>query len=424
MRPPHTRCLADPRQNSSALNFATTPATIHRMLELLIVVVRAVALALRGHQEMVLENLALRQQLAALHRTTRCRLRTRDRLFWMALARSWRNWRTALIIVQPDTVIRWHRDWLRRRWTRRSQAHHGRPQIDPQIRTLVREMATANPLWGAPRIHGELRTLGVDVSERTVSRLLESRTRPPSQTWRTFLTNHLTSAASMDFFTVPTLTGRVLFVVIVLSHVRRRIVHFNITEHPTAEWTAQQVVDAFPDDTASKWLASRSQQRLQRDVPASRSGHGHRRSDLESLAESVRGTRDRLDPPRMPESCDGAQSGASATRPLDLQPVLPWKSDASGLEKDAPDPRPVSAPSTGAIIAIPEVGGLHHRYERKPRKQQTSRRACARPRWSESTRTARRLVSSVDQAFSAGSRHVQREPTVHKPERRSLSRIV
>src|SRR5438270_4406838 len=111
-------------------------------------------------------------------------------------------------------------------------------------------MATANPLWGAPRIHGELRTLGVDVSERTVSRLLEGHTRPPSQTWRTFLTNHLASAASMDFFTVPTLTGRVLFVLIVLSHHRRRIVHFNITEHPTAIWSAQQVVDAFRDDTA------------------------------------------------------------------------------------------------------------------------------------------------------------------------------
>jgi hypothetical protein len=137
------------------------------MLELLIVVVRALTLAVRGHRELVLENLALRQQLAAFHRTTRCRLRARDRLFWMVLARSWRNWRTALIVVQPDTVIRWHRDWLRRRWTRRSkQPHHGRPPIDQQIRTLVREMATANPLWGAPRIHGELRTLGVEVTDR------------------------------------------------------------------------------------------------------------------------------------------------------------------------------------------------------------------------------------------------------------------
>ena len=139
---------ADQRQNSSELNFAPTPATIHRMLELLIVVVRALTLALCGHRELVVENLALRQQLAAFHRTTRCRLRARDRLFWIVLARRWRNWRTSLIVVQPATVIRWHRDWLRRRWTRRSRRRHdGRPPIDQEIRALVREMATANPLW-------------------------------------------------------------------------------------------------------------------------------------------------------------------------------------------------------------------------------------------------------------------------------------
>jgi hypothetical protein len=115
-------------------------------------------------------------------------------------------------------------------------------------------MATANPLCGAPRIHGELRTLGVAVSERTVSGLLKGGARPPAQTWRTFLTNHIPSAASIDFFTVPTLTGRVLFVLVVLSHARRRIVHANITAHPTAEWTAQQVVDAFPGDTAPRWI--------------------------------------------------------------------------------------------------------------------------------------------------------------------------
>src|SRR5262249_31053931 len=141
------------------------------------------------------------------------------------------------------------------RWTRRSKRQpEGRPPIDPQIRALVREMAMANPLWGAPRIHGELRTLGVDISERTVSRLLQSQTRRRPQTWKTFLTNHLMAAAAVDFFTVPTLTGRVLFVLVVLAHGRRRIVHFNVTEHPTAVWTAQQVVEAFPDDTAPRWL--------------------------------------------------------------------------------------------------------------------------------------------------------------------------
>ena len=135
----------------------------------------------------------------------------------MALRRVWTNWRTALVLVRPETVVGWHRTWVRRRWTQRSRPRPtGRPPVTREIRGLVREMATANPLWGAPRIHGELRTLRVDVSERTVSRLLTGVTRPPSQTWHTFLTNHLASAASMDFFTMPTLTGRVLFVAVVL----------------------------------------------------------------------------------------------------------------------------------------------------------------------------------------------------------------
>jgi hypothetical protein len=196
------------------------------------------------------------QQLTTLKRSIkRPHLQTRDRWFWMALTYMWPNWRMALMLVQPDTVVRWHRDWLRRRWTRRSKRRRGgRPPIDQPIRALIREMASANPLWGAPRIHGELRALGLDVSERTVSRLLEPHPRRRSQSWRTFLTNHLASAASMDFFTVPTLTGRVLFVLVVLSHHRRRIVHFNITEHPTASWSAQQVVEAFPDDTTPTWL--------------------------------------------------------------------------------------------------------------------------------------------------------------------------
>jgi hypothetical protein len=154
------------------------------MLELLIVIGRAVTLALRGHRELVLENLALRQQLIVMNRaTSRRHLQAPDRLFWIALRRLWTNWRTALVIVRPDTVVGWHRDWLRRRWMRRSRRRtNGRPRVSREVRTLVREMATANTLWGAPRIHGELRTLGLDISERTVSRLLKRCPRPPSQT--------------------------------------------------------------------------------------------------------------------------------------------------------------------------------------------------------------------------------------------------
>jgi putative transposase len=340
------------------------------LLELLFVIGRAVALALRGHRELVLENLALRQQLTALKRTTkRPHLQTGDRLFWIALARRWQNWRTAVVLVQPDTVVRWHRDWRRRRWTRRSKSRpDGRPPIDQQIRVLVREMATANPLWGAPRIHGELRVLGVDVSERTVSRLLERHPRPPSQTWRTFLTNHLAFAASMDFFTVPTLSGRVLFVLVVLSHCRRCIVHLNITAHPTAAWAAQQVVQAFPDDTAPRWL-HRDRDRIYGDVFQRRlAGMGivdvvsapaspWQNPYVERLIGSIR--RECLDHVIVINE-------AHLRRVLRTYSRYYQRSRTHlGLAKDTPDHRPVAGISTGPIVAIPEVGGLHHRYERR-----------------------------------------------------------
>jgi len=206
------------------------------MLTVLMVLLRSIGLICGGHQAIVLENLALRQQLAVLTRTVkRPQLRSTDRLFWILLAKGWQDWRSALIVVQPDTVVRWHRQWLRRHWTRLSRRRRpGCPTTSSAIRALVSTMTTVNPLWGAPRIHGELAKLGITVSERTVSRLVRRPRRPPSQTWRTFLANHVATLVSMDFFTVPTLTGRVLFVLVLLSHQRRRVIHVNITEHPTA----------------------------------------------------------------------------------------------------------------------------------------------------------------------------------------------
>jgi putative transposase len=214
------------------------------MLTTLIVFVRTIAVISAGHRAVALENLALRQQLAVLKRSVRRpQLRTRDRMFWILLANAWHAWREALVLVQPDTVVRWHREWPRRRWTRRSRsARRGRPSTAVTIRALVAKMTAANPFWGAPRIHGELQKLGIDVSERTVSRLLRRRPGRPSQTWRTFLINHVAATVSMDFFTVPTVTGRVLFVLVLLAHERRRVVHFAITEHPTAAWTTQQII--------------------------------------------------------------------------------------------------------------------------------------------------------------------------------------
>ncbi|MEP6653181.1 MAG: hypothetical protein ABJA82_07465 [Myxococcales bacterium] len=183
-----------------------------------------------------MENLALRQQLAVLlRRRPRPRLVWSDRIFWIALSRAWSRWRKALVIVKPDTVVRWHRSAFRRFWTWRSRRPAGRPPIDRHTRDLVRKMAKANSLWGAPRVHGELLKLGIDISEREVSRLMPPASRkPPSQTWRIFLTNHVGTLASVDFFTVPTASFRVLYVFVVLAHDRRRVLHFNVTDHPTA----------------------------------------------------------------------------------------------------------------------------------------------------------------------------------------------
>ena len=143
-------------------------------------------------------------------------------------------------------------------WTRLSgRTTGGRPPINTEIRALITRIATANPLWGAPRIHGELLKLGIDAAERTVSRLVPTRRPHPSQTWRTLLANHVHDLVSIDFFTVPTARLRVLFVLVVLAHHRRRVVHFNVTEHPTAHWTAQQIVNAFPDYSAPSYTLAR-----------------------------------------------------------------------------------------------------------------------------------------------------------------------
>jgi transposase InsO family protein len=157
--------------------------------------------------------------------------------------------------VTADTVLRWQRCRFREYWAKLSgRTTGGRPPINAEIRALITRIATANPLWGAPRIHDEILKLGIDVAERTVSRLMPTRRPHPSQTWRTFLANHVHDLVSIDFFTVPTARLRVLFVLVVLAHHRRRVVHFNVTEHPTAVLTAQQIVDAFPDDSAPAYL--------------------------------------------------------------------------------------------------------------------------------------------------------------------------
>jgi putative transposase len=211
---------------------------------------------LRSRASLHLENLALRYQLAVYRQTiARPRLRPTDRLFWAWLSRLWPGWHTALAFVQLRTVIAWQRQRFRDHWRRLSQrGKPGRPALTKDVRDLIRDMWQANPTWGAPRIVGELRKLGITVVKSTVEKYRIRSPRPPSPTWKTFLKNHVQDLVAMDFFTVPTVTCKVLFVLVILAHERRRVVHFNIIAHPTAAWTAQQVVKAFPWEEAPRYL--------------------------------------------------------------------------------------------------------------------------------------------------------------------------
>ena len=219
--------------------------------------VGALVASFHGSVYLAVENAALRQQLAVCEqKQPRPSLSPGDRLFWVLLHRVWANSRNALVIVQADTVVRWHRAGFRLFWAWKSRrGSRGRPQIDLEIRQLIRRMANDNG-WGAPRIHGELLKLGFDVCERTVSRYRPGRTGTPDQIdrWKAFLRNHREGIAAMDFFSVPTITFNVLYVLVVIDHARRRIIHFNVTRTPGSTWVAQQLRDAFLFDRVPRYL--------------------------------------------------------------------------------------------------------------------------------------------------------------------------
>jgi len=211
----------------------------------------------RSRYSLGLEILALRQQLGVLKRKRpHARLRTQDRIFWILLRRLWPAWKSVLVIVKPETVVAWHRAGFRLFWRFRSRTKNpGRPTIDAEIRALIRKMVEENATWGVPRVHGELLKLGLDVSERTVSRYLRrlSPRDKARQLWSAFLRNHRDVIVAMDFFTVPTLTFRVLYCFFVLEHGRRRILHFNVTEHPSGPWIAQQLREAFAESCPNRY---------------------------------------------------------------------------------------------------------------------------------------------------------------------------
>ncbi len=339
------------------------------MIRWLGILLRTLRSAVRTRGELALENLALRQQLAVWKaRQPRPWLTEMDRIFWVVLSRLWKNWRSSLQVVRPETVVRWHRRCFRLYWASKSRRRWGRPAIGRELRDLIRQMSRANPLWGAPRIHGELLKLGLAVSQATVSQYMLRPRRPPSQAWRAFLMNHARDLIALDFFTVPTATFRVLFVLIVLSHGRRRLVHFNVTEHPTAEWTARQLIEACGQDESPRHLI--------RDRDQVYGERFSRQARLLDIREAVIA-------PRSPWQNAYAERviGSLRRECLDhvvvvgerhLLGILSKYVDYYNrtrthlsLAKDAPESRSVQPPSQGRVVAVPRVGGLHHEYLRQ-----------------------------------------------------------
>ena len=334
--------------------------------------IRILVLFIRGilcsRAELAVENLAIRQQLAILEqRSKRPRLRKRDRIFWAWLSRFWSNWRSVLVIVQPETVVRWHQQGFRLYWRWKSRSKPGRPKIDAEIRSLIRRMSRENATWGAPRIQSELALLGYTVDQSTVAKYLCRHRKLPSQTRRTFLENHVPDIAAIDFFVVPTVRFRLLYCFIVLRHERRRLVHFNVTRHPTARWTAQQIIEAFPWDEAPRFLI--------RDRDGIYGVDFRERVKHMGIEEVVIAYRSPWQSPYVERLIGSIRrecldhvivfNEAHLIRILTAYFEYYQQSRTHlSLDRNAPVPRRVEFPAEGNVIAVLQVGGLHHRYTR------------------------------------------------------------
>jgi hypothetical protein len=288
-------------------------------------------------------------------------------LFWVWLSRRWAGWKDALAIVAPATVVAWHRQGFRLFWRWKSRGRPGRPRIDPEVRRLIRRLSRDNPLWGAPRIQDELRLLGYPLAQATVARYRDRRRRTPSPTWRSFLTNHVGCLASVDFFVVPTVTFRLLYALVVLRHHRRRVLHFNVTSHPTAPWVRRQIREAFPFDEAPPYLI--------------RDNDGIYGDGFREHLEGP-GIKECRIAPHSPWQNPFVERLIGSIRRECLDHVLIWNETHlkgiltsyfdyyhrsrthRALDGNAPRPRAVEPPERGKVVAVAQVGGLHHRYGR------------------------------------------------------------
>ncbi|MBM3496720.1 MAG: transposase family protein [Armatimonadetes bacterium] len=337
------------------------------MLNLLLALLRDLLLPRR---DLLLENLALRQQILVLQRTNpKPPFRDRDRAFWVILRQLWDGWRRPLRLVQPETVIRWHRKSWRMwwRWKSKPLQQAGRPRIPWEVIELIRRISRENPTWGAPRIHGELMKLGYFLHESTVARYMVKRRGRPAQNWKTFLRNHLHETAAIDFLIVPTVTFRTLYVFVVLSLDRRRIVHLNVTEHPTAEWTALQLRQAFMFDTAPRFLLRDHDKIYGNAVVEALDQMG-----IEQIVTAVQspwqnGYCERVVGTLKRECLNHVIVFNEAHARRILRGYLEYYHGSRthlGLDKDAPDGRTVEPPALGPVRRRPMVGGLHSRYYR------------------------------------------------------------
>ena len=327
----------------------------------------------RSRRDLLLENLALRQQLGVLkQRRPQPRFASSDRLFWVMLRRFWSGWKQALILVQPETVVRWHRAGFKAYWTRlsRHRVRRGRKCVSIELRELIFRMVAENPTWGAPRIHGELTILGFDVSERTVLRWMRKAPRnpQPAKRWATFLSNHREAIAAMDFFTEPTLTFGVLYCFFVISHDRWRILHWNVTRHPNSAWVVQQLREVFLYDCSLKYLIFDRATNFNEEVVATVKSLGiePKRTSFRSpwqngVAERWVGScrRDLLD--------HVIVLNERHLRRLMKDYVGYYHHDRThlALAKGTPGGRKAGANSVAGckVVSMPRLGGLHHRYD-------------------------------------------------------------
>lgn len=331
----------------------------------------ALSASFRSRAALQLEILALRHQLGVLQRSVkRPKLTPADRLLRAWLCEVWNGWRSSVFLVQPATVIGWHRRGFRLFWTWKvRRGKPGRPVVSQEIRGLIRTMSRENPLWGAPRIHSELLKLGINVGETSVSKYLVRHRKPPSQTWRTFLDNHVKSMVSVDFFTVPTIRFQILSVFRVLAHDRRRILHFAVTAHPTAEWTAHQWREAFPWDSAPRYLLRDRDRIFGQDFVEQGKAMGIKQVLSAPRSPWQRASVERVIGTIRRECLDHVIVFNQASLSRHLHRFLDYYHHSRGhlaLHKDAPESRAVQPPGLGRIVSLPQVGGLHHRYERRP----------------------------------------------------------